>query len=281
MGTSSGAYDSVRSTGLNNFTNPLRLPGDAGVMGILDASDAPLTVTTTKQSIEVLLGRRSEVAAYRVERNGKNYINPTIRVRTGASFSAELSNGLHKETTIHWHGQHVDWRMDGHPLLPVNPNAAYRYAHPVANRGGTYWYHPHAHGTSARQTYSGLAGFFIVEDEDERRHSEALDPELGETDVPLLIQDKVLDENGNFVYAPRPMDEEMGYEGDVVLTNLTPTPYLEVKTRIYRLSASPRSRCRARCVTSAGSPPRSCHPGSTGRYSETEAEREIQHVPQA
>jgi len=30
------------------------------------------------------------------------------------------------------------------------------------------------------------------------------------------------------------MDEEMGYEGDVVLVNLTPNPYLEVGARIYR-----------------------------------------------
>src|SRR5215211_2601165 len=30
------------------------------------------------------------------------------------------------------------------------------------------------------------------------------------------------------------MAVDMGYEGDVVLVNLTPTPYLEVSTRIYR-----------------------------------------------
>ena len=155
-------------------------------------------------------------------------------MRAGTAFSAELANGLDEKTTIHWHGLHVDWRMDGHPLLPVSPGATYRYAYPVEDRGGTYWYHPHAHGTSARQTYSGLAGFFVVEDEEERRLSEDLDLELGETDIPLLIQDKMLDEEGNFIYAPQPMDEEMGYEGDIVLTNLTPNPYLEIGPRIYR-----------------------------------------------
>jgi FtsP/CotA-like multicopper oxidase with cupredoxin domain len=62
-----------------------------------------------------------------------------------------------------------------------------------------------------------------------------LDLTLGETDIPLIIQDKRLDKARNFVYAPGPMAEEMGYEGDVVLANLTPTSYLEVETRIYRL----------------------------------------------
>ena len=210
MDVSSAAYDPISPTNLDNFTNPLRLPGDDGIMGIVNASDAPLRITTGRESLEVLPGKRSEVWAYRIEREGKTYVNPTIRVQTGTNFSAELANGLDEETTIHWHGQHVDWRMDGHPLLPVGPGAAYRYAYPVANRGGTYWYHPHAHGTSAGQTYSGLAGFFLVEDEDERRLSEALDLRLGQTDIPLLIQDKMLDEGGNFVYAPEPMDEEMG-----------------------------------------------------------------------
>ena len=234
MDVSSAGYDSLSPTNLDNFTNPLRLPDHDGLMGILDASDAPLRITTSTESVEVLPGKRSEASVYRVERDGKTYVNPTIRVQSGAGFSAEFTNGLDEETTIHWHGQHVEWRMDGHPLLPVGPGAAYHYAYPVRNRGGTYWYHPHAHGSSARQTYSGLAGFFIVEDEDERRLGEALDLELGQTDIPLLIQDKMFDEGGNFVYAPGPMDQEMGYEGDVVLTNLTPNPYLEVGTRIYR-----------------------------------------------
>jgi Multicopper oxidase len=121
MGISTAAYDSLSPTDLDNFTNLLRLPGDDGVMGILDASDTLLRIMTSRESIEVLPGKRSEVLAYRVERDGKIYLNPTIRVRTGANFSTELANGLDEETTIHWHGLHVDWRMDGHPLLPVAP----------------------------------------------------------------------------------------------------------------------------------------------------------------
>jgi blue copper oxidase len=234
MGISSAAYGSLSPTDLDNFTNLLRLPGEDGLMGILDASDTPLRIMTCRDSIEVLPGKRSEISAYRVERDGKFYLNPTIRVRTGANFSAELANGLDEETTVHWHGLHVDWRMDGHPFLPVAPNATYRYAYPVENWGGTSWYHPHAHGTSARQTYSGLAGFFIVGDEEERRLSEALDLKLGGTDIPLLIQDKMFAESGNFLCTPGQMEVEMGYLGDVIFTNLTPNPYVEVDTRIYR-----------------------------------------------
>jgi blue copper oxidase len=86
-----------------------------------------------------------------------------------------------------------------------------------------------------RQIYSGLAGLLLVEDEEEWRLAEALKLRLGETAIPLLIQDKILDEDGNFVYEPDQMSQDMGYEGDVILVNLTPTPYLEVSTRLYRL----------------------------------------------
>jgi len=235
MEMSSAAYAPLSPTSLDNFKNPLRLPGVGGVMGILDASDIPVQITAQKESIEVLPSTRSELFAYHAEHDGSAYVNPTIRVRTGKEFSAEFTNGLDEETTVHWHGLHVDWRMDGHPFRPVAPGATYHYAFPVQDRGGTYWYHPHPHGGTARQTYSGLAGLFLIEDEEERRLAEALDLRLGETDIPLLIQDKILDEDGNFVYEPDQMSQDMGYEGDVVLINLTPTPYLEVGTRLYRL----------------------------------------------
>lgn len=60
----------------------------------------------------------------------------------------------------------------------------------MANRGGTYWYHTHGHGNTARQVYMGLAGVFMIEDDDERRVNEALGVELGENDLPLVRQDK-------------------------------------------------------------------------------------------
>src|SRR5215211_4121188 len=227
MEMSSAAYATLNPTELDNFKNPLRLPGDDGVMGVLDASKDPLRFTAQQESVEVVPGKRTELRAYLAERDGRTYVNLTLRVQKGKEFSSEFTNDLDEETTVHWHGLHVDWRMDGHPFRPVAPGATYRYAFPVLDRGGTYWYHPHPHGRTAIQTYSGLAGLFLVEDEDERKLSEALDLRLGETDIPLLIQDKVLDESGNVVYVP-------GVMRKVILINLTPNPYLEVGTRIYR-----------------------------------------------
>ena len=221
-------------TNLDNFVTPLRLPGGEGVMGRLDASNAPVRLAARRESVEVLPGKKTDLLIYRAEQGAKTYANPLLKVEKSSGFCADFANDLGEETTIHWHGMHLDWRADGHPLRPVAPGVAYRYAFPVLNRGGTYWYHPHAHGSTARQAYSGLAGFFVVEDEDDRSLSEALDLRLGETDVPLLIQDKTFDEGGNLLYAPDAMAESMGYEGDTILVNLMPNPCLEVSTRTYR-----------------------------------------------
>jgi blue copper oxidase len=237
MEMSSAAYVSLDPTNLDNFKNPLHLPGDDGLMGVLDASNASVGFTAHKESVEILPGKRADLLAYHAERDGKTYVNPTFRVRKGEEFSAEFANNLDEETTVHWHGLHVDWRMDGHPFQPVTPGTTYHYSFPVLDRAGTYWYHPHPHGRTAIQTYSGLAGLFLVDDEDQRKLTEALDLRLGETDIPLLIQDKVLDESGNVVYVP-------GVMRKVILINLTPSPYLEVGTRIYRFRVLNGSNAR-------------------------------------
>ena len=143
MEMSPAAYASLDPTNLDNFKNPLHVPGDDGLMGVLDASNASAGFTAQKEGVEILPGKRADLLAYHAERDGKSYVNPTIRVQKGKQLSAEFTNDLDEETTVHWHGLHVDWRMDGHPFRPV---ATYRYAFPVQDRGGTYWYHPHPHG---------------------------------------------------------------------------------------------------------------------------------------
>src|SRR5919202_6684597 len=237
MEMSPAAYASLDPTNLDNFKNPLHLPGEDGLMGVLDASDAPVRFTTQKEGVEILPGKGAKLLAYHAKRDGRTYINPTIRLRKGKELSAEFANDLDEETTVHWHRLHVDWQMDGHPFRPVARGATYRYSFPVQDRGATYWYHPHPHGRTAIQTYSGLAGLFLVEDEDERKLTDALDLRLGETDIPLLIQDKVLDEGGNVVYVP-------GVMRKVILINLTPNPYLEMGARIYRFRVLNGSNAR-------------------------------------
>jgi suppressor of ftsI/bilirubin oxidase len=242
--TSSAYQDSLDPTNLANFKNRLNVPSRDGLFGFLEVSADHVNLVAQKERVQLAPGKETEILVYRAERDGRVWLNPTFLVKRGAGFSASLTNGLDEGTTIHWHGLHLDWRMDGHPLRTVLPGTSYRYAYPVANRGGAYWYHTHGHGNTARQVYMGLAGLFIVEDEDERRVNEALGVELGETDLPLIIQDKNFGGEGNLVYDPDEMARSMGYTGNVILVNMTPTPCLEVQTRLYRLRLLNASNAR-------------------------------------
>ncbi|MBK7086354.1 MAG: multicopper oxidase domain-containing protein [Flavobacteriales bacterium] len=94
----------------------------------------------------------------------------------------------------------------------------------VKNPAGTYWYHPHPHELTAEQANMGIAGFIIVQDDEEA----ALDlpRTYGVDDFPIVVQDRRFLANGSFVFGPF---------GDSVLVNGTPRPYLECPAQVVRL----------------------------------------------
>jgi blue copper oxidase len=219
---------------VENFQQDLFIPIASGPFGVLDVA-GPLKIRATAASFVLLPGRESPFLLYQTEHAGKAYQNPIFRIESGARFTATLDNELTEPTIIHWHGLHTPGTMDGQPRHTVGPGGRYEYDFTVRNRGGTYWYHTHAHELTAKQAYNGLASFFLVEDDDQRRLAKTLDLELGVTDLPLVIQDKRFDAQGKLLYQPNAHDSMMGWLGDIVLTNLTPNAVQVVTPRTYRL----------------------------------------------
>ena len=217
-----------------NFRNKLFIPVGSGPLGVLDVV-APLKIRATAAAFTMLPGRESPFLLYQTEHAGKAYQNPILRIESGARFIASLDNALTEPTIIHWHGLHTPAAMDGHPADSIAPGKRYDYDFTVRNRGGTYWYHTHAHELTAKQAYNGLASFFLVDDEDQRKLAQALDLKLGDTDLPLVIQDKRFDAQGALHYRPDAHESMMGWLGDIVLANLTPNAVHSVSPRTYRL----------------------------------------------
>jgi blue copper oxidase len=215
------------------FPNTLRLPGADEMYGVLDAQ-AIAAIVARPVRYPVLDGKPADLLAYEVAHQGRTFFNPTFRARTGASVNLTFWNALEDPGIIHWHGFRVDSNNDGHPHYAMPGGATYGYQFVIPNRAGTYWYHPHPHRLSGQQIYRGMAGVFIVEDEDELALQRALDLRLGATDIPLIVQDKHLDADGNPVFAPTSTERFRGYLGDQVLINLTPRPHLDVASRVYR-----------------------------------------------
>ena len=157
-------------------------------------------------------------------------LGPTLKVENGPVITVPFQNNLSEETNIHWHGLLVPANMEGHPKNIIQSGASFNFILPVNQRAGTYWYHPHPHGKTARQVFMGLAGFFIVNDAEEQ----ALNLPSGDQELLLVVQDKRI-ESGQLNYSPSMNEIMTGYTGEYVLVNGTYAPFHDVSTRYYRL----------------------------------------------
>lgn len=190
------------------------------------------TLTASKGTTEIWPGFSTPAMMF----NG-SYPGPTIRVKRGDTFAAQLVNKLDEPIIVHWHGILPPEAMDGHPKRAIAPEATYDYSFKVTQRAGTFFYHPHTHMKTGPQVYMGLAGFFIVDDEEE----EKFNLPTGEYDIPLLIQDRYFNESKQLVYdhehgMANPDAQHMqGMLGDTAVVNGTPDAYTTVKPALYRL----------------------------------------------
>lgn len=129
---------------------------------------------------------------------------PTLYARKGDRAQIRLVNRLAEPTIVHWHGLIVPALSDGHPRNAIEPGAMFDYDFPVVQRSGTFWYHPHPHHLTAGQIHRGLAGFFIVRDDEE----DALGLPGGDREVLMLLQDR--DEGAAQAFEYAPTDAELG-----------------------------------------------------------------------
>ena len=111
-------------------------------------------------------------------------VGPTINVTPGGTLNVHVANQLPPETVatcppnaahdtphcfntvnLHTHGMHVS--PSGHSdnvfvSLPPGTSFDYSYQIPRDHPAGTFWYHSHAHGSTAIDVSSGMEGVLIV-----------------------------------------------------------------------------------------------------------------------
>ncbi len=204
--------------------------------------DLELSLTAAPAQVQIFPGETTTVWRYRGQvikgdpdsliNPEQSYLGPIISARKNQKIRIHFNNDLPAESIIHWHGLHVPARMDGHPMYVIPTGDTFTYEFKVLNRAGTYWYHPHPHGRTGHQVYGGLAGLFIVSDDEEDR----LDIPDNELDIPLVIQDRLFSNSNQLIYMPRGMRDTLtGMLGDTICVNGRPGFRLSVSTRIYRL----------------------------------------------
>jgi FtsP/CotA-like multicopper oxidase with cupredoxin domain len=186
-----------------------------------------------------LEGKPTKTAGY----NGM-YLGPTLRAHKGDHMRIILTNNLSQPITTHWHGMHLPAIMDGGPQQEIAPDGVWEPHWTIANEAATLWYHPHLLGSTGEEVYSGLAGMVIIDDENS--DSLTLPKEYGVDDLPLIVQDREFQEDGQFVYAPQRKDElgHTGMLGETILVNGTYAPFVDVPAQQIRLRILNASNAR-------------------------------------
>ena len=173
----------IKQYGYAPFQNPPDIPSKNGVL------NTTLTVQFTDPKTTSVAGCPVKLRTY----NGQ-LVSPTLRVKQGDVINLLLNNQLPKETpdevqaqfdqekssayldakpasfnttNMHYHGLHVSPTGNSdNVLLAIPPQNKFPYEvklpgnHPI----GSYWYHPHTHGSTAIQVGSGMAGAIVIED---------------------------------------------------------------------------------------------------------------------
>ena len=210
--------------------------------------DLELELRAAPDQVPVWTGKKTNVWRYQakvlkgdvhaVTSLPDSYLGPIIRVHKGTRVRIHFINDLSQASVVHWHGLIVPEAMDGHPRYAIPPGSRYVYEFEVGNRAGTYWFHPHPHGHTGEQVYGGLAGLFIVSDDEER----ALKLPSGARDIPLVIQDRSFTRDNQLRYLSSGggmmggmMGRMNGFTGDQIMVNGYPDYTLDVERKAYRL----------------------------------------------
>jgi FtsP/CotA-like multicopper oxidase with cupredoxin domain len=183
--------------------------------GLLETTlEARLTATT-------VAGRPATTLTYEGTVPG-----PTLRVRPGDRVRVKLVNRLDEPTNLHFHGLHVPPTGNAdNPFLHAMPGETlqYEFAVPADHPAGTFWYHPHIHGSVADQVFKGLVGAIVIEGDLDRVPAIAAASERL-----LILKDTTLDAAGR-VPAPTMMERMHGREGALLTINGLLGPSLELR----------------------------------------------------
>ena len=204
------------------FAQPLRVPPVLEPVRS-DADADYYELTQRRGSVEILSGLTTEVWGY-----DGIFPGPTIEARAGRTAAVTFRNELPVPSVTHLHGGVTLAESDGYPTDLLDPSNEKQHVYPLQQRAATLWYHDHRMDFTGPQVYKGLAGFFIVREQEEV----ALPLPKSERDIPLMIADRAFDADGTLMYPSRDPslmgepgvenDYMEGVLGDVVLVNGMP-----------------------------------------------------------
>ena len=258
------------------FVNPLPIPS---VIDARSGGTFTVSVTQFEQNLGLVDPITQQPLLTRVWGYNNSYPGPTILARKNVGVDILwqnnlVSNGtplphlLPVDPTLDWalegrtdwrtlgvplvthlHGGHTESASDGLPDAWYTPGFALTGTGFVKNtlhysndqEAGTLWYHDHALGITRLNVYAGLAGFYLLTDDNEAQLQADHHLPAAPYDIGLAIQDRMFTTDGQLYYpteieVPEPLENSILPEffGSIILVNGKAWPVLEVEPRQYR-----------------------------------------------
>jgi blue copper oxidase len=150
------------------------------------------------------------------------FLGPAIRVRRGHKVAVKVTNEVEEDITMHWHGLKIPGDMDGSPYTVIKPGKTWQPTLGIEQPAATCWFHPHFYPTTAELVIKGLAGLFVIDDDES--DALGLPSQWGVDDIPLILQDRRFNADGSFFFRFNVVAITTGYVGDTMLVNGAPHP---------------------------------------------------------
>lgn len=163
------------------FQNPEEFQKNANGVYALSAGPAEVTIVGKRYCLRSYNGKLTAPTLRVPASNAPRQIRMSLEndFQGGQSMSGDGMDHAMSEfniTNLHTHGLHVrpdkaagsDFASDN-VLLEIQPGGSQQYRFDIdemrTHQPGTFWYHPHVHGSTAVQVANGMAGALIIEGE--------------------------------------------------------------------------------------------------------------------
>ncbi|RBY82463.1 hypothetical protein DQ238_03990 [Geodermatophilus sp. TF02-6] len=252
------------------FTELLPTTADLGVLDATGGGSGTLRMVNARHSFSADLPA-TPTFAYQGAQGGQTYLGPVVVARRGVPFDLTLVNALGAHplaaavdptlvqeaiddgmldgtatqdrtaprSVLHRHGGTTAPQYDGGPMDFIRPGGSTLYHYDNAQASAGLWYHDHTMQTNRLNLYAGLAGVYLLRDDDDPGDGSRLPG--GPYEVPLLIQDRSFAADGTLVYPTGWVPMSFG---DVATVNGKAWPTTTVDRSRYRFRVVNASNSR-------------------------------------
>ncbi|TLU75774.1 multicopper oxidase domain-containing protein [Mannheimia varigena] len=170
--------------------------------------------------------------------NGQ-YLAPTVRVKSGNFVKLAYLNNLPQKISMNIQGLQASSDIIGSVHRSLEPKSSWSPIVSINQPACTCWYHADTMLNSAFQIYRGLVGLWLIEDEQSKNTT--LPNKYGVNDIPLILQDQLLNKEGVQV-----LDKNIPqFLGKRLFVNGQESPYFNVPRGWVRLRVLNASLSRA------------------------------------